>query len=149
MKNDLSQTIFYLDMKHVHKYRSAKFQPNPLFSSQQVGTEHAVGTGCPNHKAPQKGEVALMYYDISKIQITLLDSYRPGHTGMWLIHRMFRKFDHAKQQFFLYYFQDRMYSSPSLSGHSQQGPPSLMRPQIFATATRNAFTSPSHQRPPL
>ncbi len=41
MKNDLSQIIFYLDLKHVHKYGSAKFQPNPLFSSQQMGTEHA------------------------------------------------------------------------------------------------------------
>ncbi len=43
MKNDLSQIIFYLDLKHVHKYGSAKFQPNPLFSSQQIGTEHAAG----------------------------------------------------------------------------------------------------------
>ncbi len=41
MKNDLSQTIFYLDLKHVHKYGSAKLQPNPLFSSQQMATEHA------------------------------------------------------------------------------------------------------------
>ncbi len=70
MKNDLSQIIFYLDLKHVHKYGSAKFQPNTLFSSQKMGTEHAggrkknkkrkkkkkvgkpigdpVGTGCPN-----------------------------------------------------------------------------------------------------
>ncbi len=39
MKTDLSQTIFYLDLKHVHKYGSAKFQPNPLFSSQQIATE--------------------------------------------------------------------------------------------------------------
>ncbi len=57
---------FYLDLKHVHKYGSAKFQPNPLFSSQQMAIEHAesvaeekkqtvgkpigdpVGTGCPN-----------------------------------------------------------------------------------------------------
>ncbi len=43
MKNDLSQIIFHLDLKHVHKYGSAKFQPNPLFSSQQMGTEHASG----------------------------------------------------------------------------------------------------------
>ncbi len=41
MKNDLSQTIFHLDLKHIHKYGSAKFQPNPLFSSQQMATEHA------------------------------------------------------------------------------------------------------------
>ncbi len=35
MKNDRTKTIyhFYLDLKHVHKYGSAKFQPNQLFSS--------------------------------------------------------------------------------------------------------------------
>ncbi len=66
MKNDRTKTIFYLDLKHVHKYGSAKFQHNPLFSSQQMGIEHAggrkktkkkvgkpigdpVGTGCPNY----------------------------------------------------------------------------------------------------
>ncbi len=66
MKIDLSQKNFYLDLKHVHKYGSAKFQPNPLFTSQQTATEHAdsvaeekkkvgkpigdpVGTGCPNY----------------------------------------------------------------------------------------------------
>ncbi len=63
-----AKIIFYLDLKHVHKYGSAKYQPNPLVSSQQMGTEHAggrkkkhkqqkkvgkpirdpVGTGCPN-----------------------------------------------------------------------------------------------------
>ncbi len=32
---------FYLDLKLVHKYGCAKFQPNPLFSSQQTATEHA------------------------------------------------------------------------------------------------------------
>ncbi len=62
MENERTENIFYLNMKHVHKYGSAKFQPNPWFSSQQVGTEHAggikkkvgknigdpVGTGCPN-----------------------------------------------------------------------------------------------------
>ncbi len=42
-----------------------------------------------------------------------------------------------------------MYSGPSLSGHTQQRPPSLMRPQIVAAPTINVFTSPSHQRPPL
>ncbi len=41
------------------------------------------------------------------------------------------------------------YSSPSISGHSHQRPPSLMWPQFFAAATMNAFNSPSHQRPPL
>ncbi len=64
MKNYRTQPIFYLDLKHVHKYGSAKFQPNPLFSSQQMATEsvadeqkksqqaHIGGshrrTGCPN-----------------------------------------------------------------------------------------------------
>ena len=41
MKNDRTKTIFYLYLKHVHKYGSAKFQQNPLFSSQQMATEHA------------------------------------------------------------------------------------------------------------
>ncbi len=42
------------------------------------------------------------------------------------------------------------YSGPSLSGHSQRRPPSLMWPTFFlATATTmDAFSSPSHQRPP-
>ncbi len=31
MKNDRTKTIFYPNLKHVHKYGSAKFQPNPLF----------------------------------------------------------------------------------------------------------------------
>ncbi len=63
MKDERTKTRFYLDLKHVHKYGSAKFQPNPLFFSRQMGTEHAggrkkkkvckpigdpVGTGCPN-----------------------------------------------------------------------------------------------------
>ena len=39
MKNDRTKTIFYLNLKHVHKYGSVKFQPNPLFSSQQMATE--------------------------------------------------------------------------------------------------------------
>ena len=41
MKNARTKNIFYLDLKHVHKYGSAKFQPNPLFSSQQMATESA------------------------------------------------------------------------------------------------------------
>ncbi len=66
MKNARTKNIFYLDLKHVHKYGCAKFQPNPTFSSQQMPTESAesvaeekkkVGnplrgsrrrTGCPN-----------------------------------------------------------------------------------------------------
>ncbi len=43
MENERTENIFYLDLKHVHKYGSAKFQPNPLFSSQQMGTEHGGG----------------------------------------------------------------------------------------------------------
>ncbi len=41
------------------------------------------------------------------------------------------------------------YSVPSLSGHSQQRTPSLVRPQIFAATPISVFTSHSHQRPPL
>ncbi len=33
--------LVYLDLKHVDKHGSAKFQPNPLFSSQQMATESA------------------------------------------------------------------------------------------------------------
>ncbi len=40
MENERTENIFYLDLKHVHEYGCAKFQPNPLFSSQQMGTEH-------------------------------------------------------------------------------------------------------------
>ena len=36
-----------------------------------------------------------------------------------------------------------------LSGHSQQRSLYLMWPKHFYAATMNAFTSPSHQRPPL
>ncbi len=50
MKNGLSQTSFYLDLKHVHKYGSANIQPNPLFSSQQMGTEHVGGRKKTNKK---------------------------------------------------------------------------------------------------
>ncbi len=66
-ENEHTENIFYLNLKHVHKYGSAKFQPNPLFSSQQMSTEYGggrkkkkkkkvgkpigdpVGTGCPNY----------------------------------------------------------------------------------------------------
>ncbi len=63
MENERTENIFYLDLKHVHKYGCTKFQPNPLFSSQQTATESAAGkkkvgnplrgsrqqTGCPNN----------------------------------------------------------------------------------------------------
>ncbi len=39
MKNVRTKTIFYLDLKHVHKYGCAKYQPNPLFSSPQMATK--------------------------------------------------------------------------------------------------------------
>ncbi len=39
MENERTDNIFYLDLKHVHKYGCAKFQPNPLPSSQQTSTE--------------------------------------------------------------------------------------------------------------
>ncbi len=39
MDNGRTENIFYLDLKHVHEYGCAKFHPNPLFSSQQMGTE--------------------------------------------------------------------------------------------------------------
>ncbi len=41
MENERTENIFYLDLKHVHKYGCAKFQPNPLFSSPQMATEGA------------------------------------------------------------------------------------------------------------
>ncbi len=41
MENERTENIFYLDLKHVHKYGCAKFQPNSLFSSQQTATESA------------------------------------------------------------------------------------------------------------
>ncbi len=42
MENERTENIFYIDLKHVHKYDCAKFQPNPLFSSQQTATESVV-----------------------------------------------------------------------------------------------------------
>ncbi len=39
MENE--RTEIYLELKHVHKYGCAKFQPNPLFSSQQTAIESA------------------------------------------------------------------------------------------------------------
>ncbi len=41
MENELTENIFYLDLKPVHKYGCAKFQPNLLFSSPQMATEGA------------------------------------------------------------------------------------------------------------
>ncbi len=41
MENKRTENICCLDLKHIHKYGCAKFQPNPLFSSQQTATESA------------------------------------------------------------------------------------------------------------
>ncbi len=41
MENERTENILYLDLKHVHKYGCAKFQPNPLFCSQQTATKSA------------------------------------------------------------------------------------------------------------
>ncbi len=41
MENERTENIFYLDLKPVHKYGCAKFQPNTLFSSQQTATKSA------------------------------------------------------------------------------------------------------------
>ncbi len=41
MENERTKNIFYLDLKHVHKYDCAKFQPNPLFFSSKTATESA------------------------------------------------------------------------------------------------------------
>ncbi len=49
-------------------------------------------------------------------------------------------------------YKKHIHCGRPLSGHSQQRPPSLMWPQIFAAATMatmNVFTSLSRQRPPL
>ncbi len=40
-KMSAPKIFFYFDLKHVPKYGCAKFQPNPLFSSQQTATESA------------------------------------------------------------------------------------------------------------
>ncbi len=40
MENERTENIFYLDLKHVHKYGCAEFEPNP-FSSAQMATEGA------------------------------------------------------------------------------------------------------------
>ncbi len=96
MENERTENIFYLDLKHVHKYGCAKFQPNPLFSSQQTATESAaeknktkkkkkVGnrlrgsrqqTGCPNKHCCDfflvfKSRPKRDYY-LSKLSVILL-----------------------------------------------------------------------------
>ncbi len=50
MKNDHTKTIFYLNLKHVHKYGSAKFQPNPSFCSQQMTTKSVAENKLTNKK---------------------------------------------------------------------------------------------------
>ncbi len=65
MENERTENIFYLDLKHVHKYGCAKFQPIRCFlhnkqppkvrrkkkkkkKSQQTHRGSRRGTGCPN-----------------------------------------------------------------------------------------------------
>ncbi len=55
MENERTENIFYLNLKHVHKYGCAKFQPNPLFSSQQTATESAAGKKKKKSRQPLKG----------------------------------------------------------------------------------------------
>ncbi len=43
-----SKVNYTVDPKHDHKYGSAKFQPNPLFSSQQMATESEGSTWVKN-----------------------------------------------------------------------------------------------------
>ncbi len=50
MENERTENIFYLNLKHVHKYGCAKFQPNPLFFSQQTATESAAEKKNKNKK---------------------------------------------------------------------------------------------------
>ncbi len=54
MKNDRTKTILYLDLKHVLKYGSAKFQPNPLFYSQQMVTKSAAEEKKQTKRAKKK-----------------------------------------------------------------------------------------------
>ncbi len=54
MENERTENIFYLNLKHVRKCGSAKFQPNPLFSSQQMGTEHGGGRKKTKNKKKTK-----------------------------------------------------------------------------------------------
>ncbi len=55
MKNARTKNIFYLDLKHVHKYGCAKFQPNPTFSSQQMPTESVAEEKKKKSRQPLKG----------------------------------------------------------------------------------------------
>ena len=54
MENERTENIFYLNLKHVHKYGSAKFQPNSLFSSQQIATERVAGDQKKKRKKKEK-----------------------------------------------------------------------------------------------
>ncbi len=54
MENERTEHIFYLDLKHVHKYGCAKFQRNPFFSSQQTATESAAEEKTKQKKRTKK-----------------------------------------------------------------------------------------------
>ncbi len=52
MKTYCTKTICYHDQKHVHKYGSAKYQPNLLSSSQQM----AIKSVAEEQKNPKKNK---------------------------------------------------------------------------------------------
>ncbi len=58
MKNVRTKTILYLDLKHVHKYGSAKFEPSPIFSSQQMATKSAKSVAGEKKKQQQQKKSA-------------------------------------------------------------------------------------------
>ncbi len=57
-QSKMTKTIFYLNLKHVPKYGSAKFQPNQSFSSQQMATESAAEEKQKNKKQNKKTKLA-------------------------------------------------------------------------------------------
>ncbi len=90
MENERTENMFYLNLKHVHKYGCTKFQPNPLFSSQQTATESAAeekkieqkkkksrqahrgshqGTGCPNNDMKQDMMYLHLLHFMSKARV--------------------------------------------------------------------------------
>ncbi len=103
MENERTENTFYLDLKHVHKYGSAKFQPNPLFSSQQTATESAVeekkknkktsrqahrgsrrGMGCPNKSRCSINIFGTVFGSFSSLSLqkTFLGQQKPKPAGL-------------------------------------------------------------------
>ncbi len=58
MKNDCTETIFTWTWSIFHKYDSAKFQPNPWFSSQQMTIESPESVAEEKKKEPKKKKSA-------------------------------------------------------------------------------------------